>query len=243
MKIIKPELSNRIEAGFTLGNQDVVNVHGEIPGLNLGHNTGVDLQEIENSLILLLSELGIPRESLAMANQVHGTNITTVTKGGLYPDTDALVTDQPNVTLGIRVADCAAILLAEAENSVIAAVHAGWRGAALGILPDVIHEMISKGANSSAVKAYISPCLSKEVFEVGDEVAEQLPQEFVDYSNYTKPHLDLKGFLYHQLLENGVKRFNISVDESCTLSDDRFYSYRRERESAGRMLGFIRMKS
>lgn len=243
MKIIKPELSNNIEAGFTLGNQDVINVHGEIPGLNLGHNTGAKITEIENNFNLFMSELEIPRESLAMANQVHGTNITTVTKGGVYPDTDAFVTDQPNVTLGIRVADCAAILLADAENSVIAAVHAGWRGAALGILPDVIQEMETKGANSSVIKAFISPCLSKKVFEVGVEVAEQFPQEFVDYLNYTKPHLDLKGFLYNKLLDNGVKQLNISVDKSCTLSDNRFYSYRRERDKAGRMLGFIRLKS
>ncbi|MEX0661725.1 MAG: peptidoglycan editing factor PgeF [Balneolaceae bacterium] len=245
MNIINPKIfkTNRVGAGFTLSNRDVVNVDGEIAGLNLGYNTGVDHQEIENNLNLLVSELGIARETLAMAKQVHGKNITFVTKGGIYPDTDALITDQPEVTLGIRVADCAAILLADTENSIIAAVHAGWRGAALGILLDVVRKMKSKGVNASTLSAYISPCLSKDVFEVGDEVAEQFPSEFVDYNSYSKPHLNLKGFLYHQLLENGVPKINIKIDEGCTLSDNRFYSYRRERDKAGRMLGFIRLKS
>lgn len=242
MNIIKPKLTQRIEAGFTLGNRDVVNVDGEITGLNLGHNTGVNHQEIEDNLNLLVANLGIPRETLALAKQVHGNNVTTVTKGGVYPDTDGLVTNQKNITLGIRVADCAAVLLADAENSVIAAVHAGWRGAAMGILPDVIQEMKSKGANSTTISAYISPCLSKEVFEVGIEVAEQFPPEFVDFANYSKPHLDLKSFLNHQLLETGVQQVNINIDEGCNLSDERFYSYRRERDRSGRMLGYIRMK-
>lgn len=242
MKIIKPKLFKGVQAGFTLGNRDVVNVDGEIAGLNLGHNTGVNHLEIEKNINQLVTKLGISRETLAMAAQVHGRNITLVTHGGIYLDTDALITEQKNITLGIRVADCAAILLADADNSVIAAVHAGWRGAAMGILPDVIRKMKSMGANPTTISAYISPCLSKEVFEVGEEVAKQFPAEFVDYMNYSKPHLDLKGFLNDQLLENGVHQTNINIDDGCTLSDERFYSYRKERDRSGRMLGFISLK-
>lgn len=244
MKIIEPEIFkiNKIEAGFTLSNRKKINTNGEIPGLNLGHNTGVDNEEIENNIVRLLCKYNIPRDTLALARQVHGKKIKYVTTGGIYNDTDALITDLPGITLGIRVADCAAILLADVENFVIAAVHAGWRGAALEILPDMIREMKFRGANPKSINAFISPCLSKKIFEVGEEVAEKFPPEFVDFTSFSKPHLDLKGFLQYQLLNNGVHKLNIDIDKGCTLSDNRFYSYRRERDKAGRMLGFIRMK-
>ncbi len=244
MKIIKPEIfeANNIQAGFTLSNRNVINTNGEIPGLNLGHNTGVDNQEIEGNIDHFLSKYEIPENQLAMASQVHGRNITYVTTGGIYKDTDALITDTPGIMLGIRVADCAALLLADIKNSVISAVHAGWRGAALGVLPDTIEEMKFRGADPESISAFISPCLSDSIFEVGEEVAEQFPSEFVDYKSFVKPHLDLKGFLKHQLMNDGVPEHNIDMDKGCTLSDNSFYSYRRERGKAGRMLGFIRMK-
>lgn len=245
MKIIEPEIFNvnKIQAGFTLSNRNVINMNGEIPGLNMGHNTGVENHEIEGNINRFLSKNDISRFSLTLATQVHGKKITYVTTGGIYNETDALITDLPDITLGIRVADCAAILLADVQNSVIAAVHAGWRGAALGILPDTLKEMEIRGADPESIHAFISPCLSKRVFEVGEEVAEQFPPEFVDSVSFSKPHLDLKGFLKYQLLNDGVSECNIEMDKGCTLSDERFYSFRRERDKAGRMLGFIRMES
>ncbi|MGF1669960.1 MAG: polyphenol oxidase family protein, partial [Balneolaceae bacterium] len=144
--------------------------------------------------------------------------------------------------LGIQVADCAAILLSDPENHIIGASHAGWRGAAAGIVMKTISMMISAGARPDRMIAFISPCISQEKFEVGPEVAEQFPDEYVDSKSFKKPHVDLKGFIKHQLLRTGIPDKQIETSELCTYLDrDKFYSFRRERHRAGRMLGMIRL--
>lgn len=240
----KPKLATNcatIEAGFTLANRHVVNQKGNIPGLNFGDNTGVPPEEIDGSIEFFLKQLSWSGESPALAEQVHGSNIKVVDSPGMHRGVDALVTTSPNLTLGIKVADCAAILLADETNGIIAAVHAGWRGAVADILPKTVLKVKDLGAEPAKMRAYISPCLSEQVFEVGNEVAELFPKKFVDYKNHPKPHIDLKGFLVNQLRVCGVANKHIEVDEGCTLSESKYYSYRRERDRAGRMLGYIRM--
>jgi copper oxidase (laccase) domain-containing protein len=76
---------------------------------------------------------------------------------------------------------------------------------------------------------------------VGAEVASQFPAGFVDYSSYKKPHVNLKAFLNAELISAGVLENNIEVSNDCTLHDQKFYSYRRERDKAGRMLACMYM--
>jgi len=244
MDQIKPKLATTcttVDAGFTLANRKVVNQKGEIPGLNFGDNTGVSPKELNENIECFLEEMDWSESPLAMAEQVHGSNIKVVDEPGMHNGVDALITSSPGLTLGIKVADCAAILLADETNSIIAAVHAGWRGAVADILPKTLFKMDDLGAEPSNIRAYISPCLSQQVFEVGIEVAEKFPEKVVDYQNYNKPHIDLKGFLVDQLHDFGLANNQIEVDEGCTLSDGRYYSFRRERERSGRMLGYIRI--
>jgi len=95
------------------------------------------------------------------------------------------------------------------------------------------------GANLLQTLAYISPCISLQHFEVGDEVATQFDSTFINRNIGKKPHLDLKSFLNHQLLTEGISQQKIEIDPRCTIEDLRFYSFRRERHKAGRMLAFI----
>src|SRR5690625_6312525 len=93
--------------------------------------------------------------------------------------------------------------------------------------------MNGAGGDPQHMRAYISPCISLENFEVGEEVARQFPNEFCDYVSWDKPHIDLKGFLLSELLEAGISERKILTSEYCTMEDTRFYSYRREKEKAG----------
>jgi len=103
--------------------------------------------------------------------------------------------------------------------------------------------MISAGARPDRMIAYISPSISQENFETGHEVAAQFPDEFVDYKSYKKPHINLKEFLKFQLLQTGLPATQIEVSRFCTIRDaDKFYSYRRERNKSGRMLGIIKLE-
>jgi YfiH family protein len=230
---------NGITAGITYSNREELNQTASIPGLNFGENTDVPMHLVKRNLSHLNELLGHTGD-IALAEQVHGSEVKTVTKAGYYKGADGLITNRSDLLLGIKVADCAAILMSDSDAGVLAAVHAGWRGASSHILPNALNKMIGLGASPEQIRCYLSPCLSLKNFEIGEEVAEQFPSGFIDRAIGHKPHLDLKGYLKQQLIEAGINDTNIECDARCTIDDTSFYSHRRERDHAGRMLAFIK---
>lgn len=242
MLVFTPELLNAepgVIAGFTLAARRSVNENGEIPGFNFGDNTAAEKKEIQSNFDRLFREID-HKNGIVMADQVHGNNVKVVNSPGFYSGFDGFVTSTPDLMLGIKVADCAAVLIADPENGIVAAAHAGWRGAASGIIPNTLKVIEKQGANLRKSVVYISPCISRSNFEVGEEVARKFPDHVVDRSPNRKPHLDLSAYIVTQMMEAGIDNAQIEVDGRCTLSDHQFYSFRRERDRAGRMLGFIK---
>lgn len=229
-----------IQAYFTLKNENFKRLGQSILGLNLGFNTPESKEHVAQNRLALLSSLNLDPDWIAYADQVHSNRVQFVTDGGTYPSTDGLVTKIPGLTLAIQVADCAAVLLWDSRNNVIGALHAGWRGAVGDIIPRGLTEMIKQGADVESIKSFVSPCISEANFEVGMEVAEQFPDQFVNYTDFKKPHVDLKGFIKHQLMDEGVAQNKIEIREECTIEGvSDFYSYRREGNQSGRMLALI----
>ncbi|MGN8226472.1 peptidoglycan editing factor PgeF [Gracilimonas sp. BCB1] len=243
IKFIKPDLLNNevISSWFTLRNQESVHPGKDIPGLNLGLNTSEQASVVLKNRQRLLKEIGAEDGQIAYGVQVHKTDIQEVTEGGIYEQTDGFVSNTPELALAIQVADCAAVLLGDAENKIIGAVHAGWRGAVGDIVPKTIRKMKNLGADSNHIKAFVSPCISLENFEVGEEVAAKFPDQFVDRTNYVKPHVNLKAFIKQQLLGEGISQEHIEIDDSCTIAEESFYSYRRQKDKSGRMMGIIKL--
>lgn len=245
LTLVRPvawKTSEIVTAVFTTKNTDIFNQDRNIPGLNLGFNTNEDPHIIESNRAALLNDLDINPDNLALVKQVHSNRVIVVDHGGYHESADAMVTKEPGLALAIQVADCSAVLLADSTNRVIAAAHAGWRGAVSGIIKKTIEEMEKLGAEPGKINAYVSPCIGIREFEVGNEVATQFPSEFVDYEHYEKPHVDLKGFIRNELLEKKVDINAIEVDPHCTKTEpELFYSYRREKEKSGRMMGLIRI--
>jgi YfiH family protein len=244
---IQPEIwkhSDDVRGGFTLKNSDIFARSEEtIPGLNFGYHTNAKREAVEESRTRFFEEMDIDPEWTAWGEQVHSNRVKFVTSGGTYSETDGLVTRVPGLTLLIQVADCAAVLLADEEARVIGAFHAGWRGAAGQIVPIGMDRMKEHGAQADRMTAFISPCICEEHFEVGEEVADQFPDLVVNRTDYKKPHINLKSYLEFQLINEGMNPDRIEVSEGCTMGDaDEFYSYRREGERSGRMVGFIQLK-
>lgn len=227
-----------ITAGITYASRDKFNTAEPIRGLNFGENTETSMPVIKRNLKLLNSKIN-HNGNFALAEQVHGADVSVVSAAGYYTGTDGLITKENGLLIGIKVADCAAILLSDTTNGIIAAVHAGWKGAAADILPNALDKMKNAGAESGNIVCYISPCISVKNFEIGEEVAEKFPSKFINRSIGKKPHLNLKEFLKTQLVDAGVSISNIDIDSRCTVDDPSFYSFRRERDKAGRMLAFI----
>lgn len=244
MNLIQPKIFTDIDgvsAIFTKANRNVVNQKGEIPGLNLGNNTSAGDAEIKNNKRDLFKLLDWDLRNLASANQVHGDNIKVVDKPGLYSDYDGLITREKGLILSIHVADCAAVLVSAKNGNIVGAFHAGWKGAAKGIIGKGLKKMKSLNNDESSYCAYISPCISQKSFEVGEEVAQLFPDRVVERASYSKPHIDLKKFIIDELKKEGLKEDDIEYSKECTFENHDLYSYRRERHTAGRMLAMIKM--
>jgi hypothetical protein len=171
---------------------------------------------------------------VAWATQVHGASLLRA-RAGECGEGDALLTAEPGLALSIATADCVPVLLASPQG--VAAVHAGWRGMAQGVLAPAVAAL---GAPAE-VRAWIGPAIGQCCYEVGNEVAQQV----VDACSIAvtrpgprgRPHLDLAAAARLQLEAAGVGQVELLI--SCTRCDERLWSYRRDGKSAGRNLAFI----
>ena len=229
-----------IRAAFSLRNPDW-NADRHIHGLNLSVSTDDDREVVLRNRELFYASLGLKEGDVARGRQVHGSQVHVVEQGGIQADGDGFVTRVQGVAVSVMVADCAAILLADRRNRVVGALHAGWRGTVAGIIQNGVEAMCSLGADVRHIEAYIGPCISQACFELGEEVASQFPDRYVDRSG-VKPHADIRAWLRDQLIGEGVASEHIEVDASCTFADEgRFYSYRRQGPASGRMMAIVWM--
>ena len=207
--------------------------------LNLSQHVGDDPDAVVENRRRFCEALGVAPGRLATAQQVHENAVQVVDAPGETSGCDALVTDTPGVLLALTGADCAIVLLADSEARVVGACHAGWRGAVSAIHRRTLDAMQSLGAEPARMRAYVSPCIGVEAFEVGEEVATQFPEAVVHRrDDWRRPHVDLKAFLRRDLEDARLTR--VEVAEACTFSrEDLFFSYRRDGTPMGCMFGAI----
>lgn len=214
---------------------------GPYASLNLGLSTEDAEANVRENRRRLFAAVGFAPAQAAIAGQVHGDRIKTVTQPGLFPGYDSLVTAERGVLLCIGAADCAAVLLADAEAGLVGACHAGWRGAAAGLPEKTVEKLQEMGAAAKRLRAYVSPCIGAERFEVGEEVAAQFDAPFVVRdARWAKPHVDLKAAIAAQLRSAGLDPARVEVSPRCTMTEtDAFFSYRAAGGTTGRMMGVI----
>jgi hypothetical protein len=238
---ITPELwknSTSLHAAFSVAMPTALE-SATISGLNLAFSSSEDPDRIQQNRTVFLQALGIEASHLALCRQVHGTVVHIAHQGGPLGEGDGLVTATPGLAVGVLVADCGAILLADPIAKVVGALHAGWRGAAGGIVQQGISKMCQLGAEPSRIQAFLGPCIGVAHFEVGEEVATLFPDKCVERVGFDKPHANLKCWIRQQLLDQGLLEQHLEMHPACTYSDTRLYSYRRQKEQSGRMLALI----
>jgi polyphenol oxidase len=215
----------------------------------------LQLREDQEEWQAVASRMGVERDRLLLINQVHGAEVAVVRQGESGPWTrpvaDALVTDDPDVAIAVRVADCAPILIADTRRDVVGAVHAGWRGTVASIVGRAVAVLESEfGSRAEDLVAAVGPCLGVCCGEVGDEVmeafrsahhAEQDVQRWFKPGNRERRHIDLWQSNSDQLQAAGLAPQNIHVAGLCTRTHaDLLHSYRSKGTAAGRMVGVIK---
>jgi polyphenol oxidase len=221
--------------------------HGGVSGapyasLNLGKKTDDLSEHIAANRRIFCAELGFEPHQMAWSHQVHGVEVKVVTAPGGAEGYDALITNQTGILLCVSVADCTPILVYDTRNHAAAAIHAGWRGTAGRIIEHTLDLMAARyGTRGADCVASIGPCISARHFEIGPEVAEQIPAEFVLPANRPDKYFaDLKAANAAQLIAAGLLWEHIEISPYCTIEHGTdFFSHRREQGLTGRMNGAI----
>ncbi len=205
--------------------------------LNCGPGSGDERSHVlENRRRVLESLSKGAASALVTLYQIHSPRAVTVTTPwdiGAAPHADAMATNQSGVALGILTADCAPVLLADAEAKVIGAAHAGWKGAEGGVIAAVVETMTSLGARRERIRAAIGPCIAQANYEVGPEFyarfVEAEPGDarfFVPSKRRDHWQFDLEGFVARRLAQAGIGA--VEPLSACTYAREAdFFSFRR----------------
>ncbi|HEV7346015.1 MAG TPA: peptidoglycan editing factor PgeF [Devosia sp.] len=214
---------------------------GDYAENNMSTSTGDELEAVEVNRTGAAEALGFQRNQLFLLKQVHSSTVHRLVqppRQDIVIEADAVVTQLPLTALGILTADCTPILLADAQASVIGAVHAGWRGAVDGIIANTVTAMVELGADPERIVAAIGPTISAENYEVGphfmDDFVQLRPDGWRHFSTHNsgRAHFDLPGFVAAELARAGVKQ--VDRTGGCTYGQpDRYFSHRRATHAGG----------
>ena len=232
LDIVRAGVLDGVPHGF-LGRSGGIS-RGAVAGLNCGLGSDDDPAAVETNRRLAADAI-LPGAPLASVHQIHSPTVVIVREAVAHdqrPYADALVTDRPNLLLGVVTADCAPVLLADRAAGVTGAVHAGWRGATAGVTDQAIAAMISLGAKVERITAAVGPCIARASYEIDHGFAGRLLTEDSENERFLtdgpagRPHFDLEAYVVARLAAAGVRRIEAMGLDTYAL-EDRFYSYRR----------------
>lgn len=214
---------------------------GPYARFNLGLRSGDAAEAVASNRDALHHALDLPAAPRWL-RQVHGTTVAELgpLASAEEPQADAAVAHLPGTVLAILTADCLPVLLCSEDGARIGAAHAGWRGLAAGVLEATVAAM---GTPPARLLAWLGPCIGAASYEVGEEVraafVERDPEAAACFAAARPGHwfCDLAGLARRKLAAAGVK--HIHGGGFDTLTDERFYSYRRDGAHSGRFASLI----
>lgn len=219
---------------------------GIFASLNCGFGSGDAADDVARNRAIALETLDLDPRALVTGFQTHSRDVAVVERPWREedkPKVDALVTKTPGVALGVLTADCVPVLLADSTAGVIAAAHAGWRGAKAGIVKAVVAKMCALGARPENITAGLGPAIAHRSYEVGPEFPEQIlgapiseesrcSERRGDHDLFSPAArsghfmFDLAGYVARRLAEAGVVHADRLPNDTFR-EEQRFFSYRR----------------
>lgn len=195
---------------------------------------------------------------ILIPDQTHSNHVEIVSSSDKdLSDTDAIITFEKNLWIGIRTADCVPIIIYAPDIRAVAAVHAGWRGTIGRIIERAVNLLQNNGQDPKRLQVIFGPSISVDHYEVSEELAEKFRQAgFSKYVvrklsqngiEYEKSHIDLQQANIEILNELGIKNHNILPDDECTFSTlneagiPKYQSYRRSNGKCGRNITAVRL--
>lgn len=207
---------------------------GVCAGLNVGLGSDDDRAAIDENRRRALAAVAAGAR-LVTVHQVHSPEAVFAEAPwpeGERPHADAIVTDRPGLALGILTADCTPVLLADRQAGVIAAAHAGWKGALGGVVESTIRMMEARGAERSRIVAAIGPVIARKSYEVDDGFLRRFAEADPANERFFTPgrpghqQFDLEAYVLARLAEAGITRAE-ALGLDTYAEPERFYSFRR----------------
>lgn len=262
-------------AGITLYTSPLLSAYGIVHGfpnrhggvsegifssLNFTTNTGDSQAAVDENISRFLSVMGASPECTVFSHQIHGNCVSRVDNNfsgfksnplGLWiPNLpcDGLVTDRAGISLLTASADCSLILLFDPRSHQVAALHAGWRGAAADIAGEGVAALVSGGANPRDIVAFLPPAIGPCCFETDSDVPQAMLQSFgeaiMPYIQEVTPgryRVALQRINAHALARRGMLSDRIEITEICSCCHDEFFSHRRSGIKRGLTRALIRI--
>jgi polyphenol oxidase len=218
---------------------------GVYNSLNCGPGSGDEPEKVFENRRRVCAALGATLDKLAAPRQIHSAKAVATDRAfepNDRPECDALVTKRPGLLLGVLAADCAPIVLCDPHNGVIAAIHAGWRGAVGGVIESTMEVMVQLGADAGRTAAGVGPCLSQASFEVGPDLAEAVlnatpwAETLFNPGEGDRQFFDLKRYCLGRLARLGVSHMEALTDDTLT-QPEQYFSHRASVKAGDRDCG------
>lgn len=223
-----------IAFGFFTREGGISQSHSGFKSLNVALHNGDIQKDVTENRRIICNSLNLNLDHLALVVQKHSNIVHSINQAYKIPPVgDALVTSVPNLILGIQTADCVPVLLTDPNKKIIAAAHAGWRGAVKGILENTVQEMIKQGADLTNIYGALGPCIWQQSYEVKDNFINEMQRYpnayekrfFISTEKQNSYLFDLSGYVTHRLIKMGIQHIDPSPFNTFS-HPERFFSYR-----------------
>ena len=208
---------------------------GIYKSLNYGHESLDQKKNIQSNLNIVLKKAKIKERKIILLNQIHSNKFIFIKKKLKFNNSklkgDALITDQKKIPIGILTADCAPILIYDKNKKMVAAIHAGWKGAYKNIVKNVIKFMVKGGCSPENMTAVIGPCITLKNYQVKQDFIKKFIK--IDKKNkiffkkiQKKNYFNLNKYIYYQLKSLQIKCIDIIKKDTFDIKNN-FFSARR----------------
>ena len=240
---------------WTRGRRIAAGVAVRMPGERIA-----SAAEVTGAYTQTMRDAGLEPDNLVVGRQVHGSNVKLVGMADTPPDLrygggvingalacDGLLTTTPGVAVGVLTADCVPVLLYNSASTIVAAVHAGWRGLAAGVLQAAVTALHTQVVSPETLHVYLGPCICQRCFETGPEVADAFiaglgieAKRCIAPGAGDRTYVDLRGLAVEILQRVGVPARKITQSPDCTACrSDLYWSHRKHDLRRGNQLTFI----
>ena len=205
---------------------------GIYKGLNCGRGSKDKKANIKKNLDYVAKKMDVGRGKLILMHQTHSNKVVEVKKNNYTKKViaDAMITKMKGLALGVVTADCVPIILYDAKNEIVGCIHAGWKGAFLGVIKNTISK-IKKISSDNKIYACIGPCIGKKSYEVDNNFFKMFMAKsrnnkiYFSNKNKTKKLFNLRKFVTNKLVKANIKVDQVDRDTFAEKSN--FFSYRR----------------